>query len=212
VARSLSISSFKQIPWGVLWMLLFFVLAEVGTRLLWHPSVVGERVYCRFDTSYNYGYIDDQPHWFEKGDEVVFYPTQYLNYRKQKLAAKKDSTEKRAFVLGGSVSRGAVGSNYSFFLESILNVEMGDGGWTILNLSADGAGSTRMLLLLNRVFQFEPDLIIVHVHGSNEYEDERDERYRQSVNSGVNKLLFHSHFFVLLKKVYSYLSDADVAV
>ena len=45
-------------------------------------------------------------------------------------------------------------------------------------------------------------LTIIHVHGSNEYEDERDLEYMNAVNSGINKFILHSRLLVILKKAY----------
>jgi len=59
-----------------------------------------------------------------------------------------------------------------------------------------------MLLRLGKTIAYKPDLLIVHVHGSNEYEDERDRAYKNAVNTGVNKILFSSYLVVILKKIY----------
>ncbi len=190
-------------------MLFFLLFSEAGIRLLWNPHIIGQRLYTRFDDTYNYGFDEKKPLWFEKNDRLYFYPTQYINYHRQSLPAVKKDNEFRIFTFGGSVSRGLETGNYSYYLQEILNAENKNHHWSVLNLSADGIGSQRMLLLLKKILPLKPDLIILHVHGSNEYEDERDNAYRNELHSGLNGAILQSHLFVLVKKIYVYISSSD---
>lgn len=190
-------------------MVLFFLFFETGVRFFWHPHIIGQRLYTRFAGSYSYGFDEKQRIWFQKKDQIHFYPTQYLNFHQQRIPATKNPNDYRIFTLGGSVSRGMETGNYSYYLQERLNAEMTDRRWAVVNLSADGIGSQRMLLLLKKILALKPDLIILHVHGSNEYEDERDNAYRKEIHSGLNGVVFQSHFLVLLKKIFVYISNLD---
>ena len=212
MARNLSIFNSKKIPFGIVWMVLLFIVCEITIRIMWTPTIIGEKLFGRFDPSYNYGFSAEQQLFYRKGNHYYCYPTQYSNIHKQSMNAFKKNTVMRIFVLGGSISRGKEGNNYPYYVEKLLQQQFKNKEIEVINLSADGYGSTRMLLLSQKVMQYKPDIIIWHVHGSNEYEDERDLNYKASLHAGINKLLFSSHFFVILKKVYSFITLRNTAV
>jgi hypothetical protein len=193
-------------PGGIFIMVLFFFISEGCIRIIWHPHIIGQRLYTRFCVAYSYGFDLEQRIWFKKKDSIYFYPTQYLNFHRQIIPAAKNPNDFRIFTFGGSVSRGLATGNYSFYLEKYLNTENTDHHCSVVNLSADGIGSQRMLLLLKKIFPLKPDLVILHVHGSNEYEDERDSTYREELHSGLNGIILQSRLLVLLKKIFVYIS------
>jgi hypothetical protein len=179
------------------------VFAEGAVALLWRPEVIGERLYAAYSPSYDYGYASDVPRLFPAGTEWRFYPTEYVNIRPFSIRRSKADNEIRIFVLGGSVSRGSGvqdGADYASQLERALDEQLPAYDWKVINLSADGFGTTRMVRILNHMLRYRPDAIIVHPHGTNEYEDERDARYRDAVRAGINGLLLRSRLVVLLKK------------
>jgi lysophospholipase L1-like esterase len=192
-------------------MVLLFIISEVCIRVIWHPHIIGQRLYTRFDAAYSYGFDSDQALWFKKNDGIYFYPTQYLNFHRQSIPVAKSPNDFRIFTFGGSVSRGLETGNYSYYLEKYLNAEYTDHHWSVINLSADGIGSQRMQFLLEKIFPLKPDLVILHVHGSNEYEDERDSAYRDEIHRGLNGIALQSRLLVLLKKIYVYLTPQDNA-
>jgi hypothetical protein len=180
-----------------------FLAAEAAARLVWRPSVVGARLYAAFSPTYDYGYAPDVPRMFLEGDSYRFHPTEYVNIRPFSILREKPSEEIRIFVLGGSVSRGSglrEGADYPSRLEADLDAGHPDFEWAVVNLSADGFGTTRMARILTRMVHHRPDVVVLHPHGTNEYEDERDALYREQLREGVNGLLLRSHLLVLLKK------------
>ena len=205
--KSSSISNFRNIPAGVAGVIVLFILAESIFRVLWNPNFVGERIYSRFEPNYRYGYDEHTPIFLNTGSALVCLPTQYAQFHKQYLLKTKLKNEVRIFTLGGSVSRGDKVSNYSNYLEDALNKSAPQHVWRVINLSADGYGSSRMLLLMKKALAYEPDIFILHVHGSNEYEDERDFKYQQEINSEINRMVFASQFLVLSRKVFNYLTS-----
>ena len=211
MAGNSSISSFNKLklPYGICWMLLFFTILEGSTRILWDPLIIGQRLYTRFDYTYNYGFDANRKLWYKNGGKIVFYPTQYLNFHHQSLLQQKKENEFRIFTFGGSISKGDPENNYSYYLQRILKTKHSENLWTVVNLSADGIGSKRIRLLLEPAIQLQPDLFIIHVHGSNEYEDERDYSYRNELYSGTNGIFLKSYFFVLTKKIFSHLTSFD---
>jgi len=193
-------------PKAVLFAIGLFIAGEALVTAAWRPAVVGADRYARFSLAYDYGYAKDMPRLFLEGDSLCYYPTEYVDMPPFCLDRQKGLNEIRIFVLGGSVSRGynvPLGLAYPERLETLLNEHRPEFEWTVLNLSASGFGSTRILNVLNNMVEFQPDVIVVHPHGSNEYEDERDARYRADLHGGINGLLLRSRLVVLIKKLDS---------
>jgi hypothetical protein len=206
VEKSSSIFNFKKIPSGIIGLVVIFLLAEIASRILWNPAYVGEDLYSRFEPNYEYGYSEHTPVFHETGNRLVCLATQYTQFHRQDLPKIKQKNEIRIFTLGGSVSRGTKENNYSAYLEKRLKQAAPEYDWHLINLSSGGYGSSRMLVLMKKILEFAPDLFILHPHGSNEYEDERDFNYQKKLHEGINKMIFKSHFLVLSKKKYDELS------
>jgi hypothetical protein len=197
-----SFRAFRRVPAGALLAAALFLVAESAVALLWRPGVVGERLYGRYSPSYDYGYGSDVPRLFPEGAVWRFYPTEYVNIRPFSIRRAKSDKEIRIFVLGPSVSRGSglpEGVDYAAQLERALNEQAPEYEWSVINLSADGFGTTRMFRILIHMLDYRADAIIVHPHGTNEYEDERDARFRGTLRAGLNGLLLRSRLIVLLK-------------
>jgi hypothetical protein len=202
VGRISSIFNSKTIPWGVVGAGVILLLLEIAARMLWNPAIVGEKVYSQFEPNYLYGYSEQTPLFETMGDSLVCMQTQYTQFHRQTLPKTKAKNEVRIFTLGGSVSRGSLEYSYSGRLEKMLRQVAPEFDWHIINLSCGGYGTSRMLVLMKKTLAFEPDLFILHPHGSNEYEDERDFNYQKKLHHGLNRLIFASHFLVLSKKKY----------
>jgi hypothetical protein len=201
-----SFRSFRRVPTAALFATLLFVIAEVLVALLWRPGIVGEELYTDRALAYDYGYGSDVPRLFREGEFLHYYPTEYVDIRPFRVEGQKPASEIRIFTLGTSVTRAynlPFGAAYSERLEAMLNERHPEFEWKIVNLSASGFGSTRMLNVLRNTMKLEPDLLVVHPHGSNEYEDERDAGYRRQLHSGLNGVFLRSRLLVLLKKYQS---------
>jgi hypothetical protein len=199
-----SFRSFRHVPAGALFAAFLFIFAEAACANLWRPTIVGERLYRTFSPAYDYGFGPIVPRMYREGQSVRFYDTEYVNIRPFSISARKPPSTVRIFTLGASVSRGSglpTGADYSFQLATLLNQRHPDQTWEVVNLSADGFGTTRILNVLVNVLEYEPDILIFHPHGSNEYEDEFYEQYRQQLHSGLNGLLLRSRILVLMKKM-----------
>jgi len=88
----------------------------------------------------------------------------------------------RIMVIGDSVPRGKnVASSYAGQLGTLLN----DSGIRTesLNLCVPGFGARRKQLVLEQALKYEPSLIILHVNGSNEFEDEREWKRHEEFQS-----------------------------
>ena len=193
----------KKLPYVVMWSLLFFVAIEIATRLLWSPSVIGERLYGSFLPDYNYGYDFGSQLVTNRDDKLVFYRTQYCGIREQYLETDKREKECRIFVFGNAATRGSRNSNFPAFLEDRINSSVYEKICTVTNFSAFGCGSTRLLLMFEKVIPYRPDLVILDIDGRDEYTDELYHNCRDRLYTGLNRLLFMSRFFVVSKKIYA---------
>lgn len=199
-----SFRAFQRWPAAAVLAIALFVAMELAALALWRPSVVGAGLYGRYSPGYDYGYAENDPQLFREGESFRFYPTEYVNMHAFTIAAQKPENGIRIFTLGGSVPRAsglAPSDSYSKKLEAILNERHPDRHWEVFNLSADGFGTERMLRTLAAMMRFEPDLLVVHPHGTNEFEDEQDARYREELHAGLNGWLLRSRAIVLLKKL-----------
>ena len=79
------------------------------------------------------------------------------------------------------------------------NVGSVDRSVRVVNLSAVGIGAERQRLRLEEALGYEPDLVILHVHGSNEYEDYRDHLYLENLHRGLGGLVLQSRFAVTIQ-------------
>ncbi len=105
----------------------------------------------------------------------------------------------RIMVIGDSVPRGKnVESSYAGQLGKLLN----DSGIRTesFNLCLPGYGARRKQVVLEQALKYEPSLIILHVNGSNEYEDEREwKRHEEFQCSHPRNWLMKS---VILHRLY----------
>ncbi len=203
VDRNSFIFNSKKLPYVLMWSLLFFVAIEIATRLLWSPTVIGERLYGSFLPDYNYGYDFGSQLVTSRDNKLVFYRTQYCGIREQYLEIDKKEKEFRIFVFGNAATRGSKNNNFPAFLEDLINSSVSEKICTVTNFSAFGYGSTRLLLMLEKVIPHRPDLVILDIDGRDEYTDELYHDCRDRLYTGLNKLLFMSRFIVVSKKIYA---------
>ncbi len=145
------------------------LLGEVVARLFFAQSISG-----RFE----YGYHPEAG-FVERADGRVdlvraggrrFYP--------QSFQKERPPDTLRIFVIGDSVPRGpALKKSYPWLLQEELKRQ----GFKaeVINLSVAGYGARRSQVVLNKILEYDPSLVILHVNNSNEYEDEREHRRAQ---------------------------------
>jgi hypothetical protein len=110
----------------------------------------------------------------------------------------------RIFTIGASVSVEPVNGNYSVYLENALRRQSDSNSYYVINAAVGGYGTSRLLIVLRQILQSDekPDLIILHPHGSNEFEDEVQLDYLNDLKrKWHNQLLFKSEFFLLMKRL-----------
>lgn len=152
--------------------LLFLALlagAELIVRVFFARNMAG-----RFDYGYHptAGFVEQADGFvrLERSGGRRFFPQQFTRER--------PADTFRIFVIGDSVARGkSVASSYAGQLAELLNTRgvKAEG----FNLSLPGFGARRKHLVLEQALRYQPSLVILHVNGSNEFEDEREWRRRE---------------------------------
>ena len=186
----------------LLTILILFIILEVATRSFFTPCTIPASIFRRLNPAgLSYGFDETETVFYECDQRTFFVSNESIDY----YPAKKSTNDMRIFTLGGSVSVRPQGSNYSILLENALR-EQDDstGSYQVINGSINGYGTTRMLVLLKQILALnqKPDLLIIHPHGSNEFEDEVQLAYRNELlGEWYNRLLFQSKFFLVLKQI-----------
>lgn len=141
--------------------------AEVAVRVLLPHDVSGR---------FAYGY-DRQAGFVEAGDTVRLVRAGGRRFHPQTFSRQRPAATLRIMVVGDSVPRGpSLAASYPKQLEALLNAAGCRA--EVINLAVAGFGVRRTQLIIQKILDYEPSLIIWHLNDSNEYEDERE--YRRS--------------------------------
>ncbi|MEK6806027.1 MAG: hypothetical protein AABY95_05205 [Pseudomonadota bacterium] len=141
---------------------------EAGAHVFFADGILG-----RFD----YGYHPTAG-WFEFDDRTELRRVGGARFRPQTVPKPKPVGSARVFVVGGSVPRGqALETAYPYKLGEAL------GGAESYNLGIPGYGSVRSLILMKQALRHDPDVLILHLHAGNEYEDELDWKRAEDFDS-----------------------------
>lgn len=147
--------------------LSLLLAAELVVRLLLPHDVAGR---------FSYGY-DQEAGFVESGDLVELVRAGGRRFHPQTFSRQPRPDTLRIMVVGDSVPRGpSLQAAYPAQLQGLL----ADQGVRaeVINLAVPGYGARRSQLVVQKILSYEPDLIILHLNDSNEYEDERE--YRRS--------------------------------
>lgn len=180
--------------------LLFAVIligAELVTRFGFVRTMEG-----RFD----YGYHPTAG-FVEKGGQVELMRAGGRRFFPQTFSKERPAGVYRVIVIGDSVARGKdVALSYTGQLGKILK-EKGIQA-ECLNLALPGFGARRKDLVIQQAMKYQPNLLILHVGASNEYEDEREWRRRSDFNSPhpknwlMSSLVLRQFYEMKTEKIY----------
>jgi len=148
-------------------VIFLIVIVETLARTVWRDEMT---------SLFSQGF-DPEIGFVKKGDEIIIKRLPARNIWPQSIPAKKNEGVARVFVVGSSVSRGTEESNYPFIIRDSYSTKVlptSGRRLELYNLSATGYGIRRKMALLDQALSLRPDLIMVHLDGSNEFEDERE--------------------------------------
>ncbi|HEY1170949.1 MAG TPA: SGNH/GDSL hydrolase family protein [Verrucomicrobiae bacterium] len=157
----------RKLTAAFLLMLFLLVGAEVVVRVFFARNMAG-----RFD----YGYHPDAG-FVEEGDKLKLVRAGGRRFFPQEMKLKPEAGTFRIFVIGDSVPRGpGLEKAYAYQLQEILKTNGVKA--EAYNLCVPGYGAQRKQIVLSKALEYQPDLVILHLNASNEYEDERE--YKRS--------------------------------
>jgi len=141
---------------------------------------LGARVFFRHDISGRFAYGYDPQAGFDEHDDgrVELYRAGGRRFHPQSFRRRRPPGTFRIFVVGDSVPRGpSFQAAYPWQLgeelkEHRIRAEA-------INLAVPGYGPRRCQIVLKKVLEFDPSLIILHVNDANKWEDEREWRRSQ---------------------------------
>ncbi len=154
-------------------VLVLFGLAELVTRTFFARSMSG-----RFD----YGYHPTAGFQENADGTLKLVRAGGRRFHPQQFARKRPPGTLRIMVFGDSVPRGpSLEAAYPAQIQKLLTQQgVNAEAW---NLAVPGYGAHRTHLVLRKALEYEPDLVILHLNDSNEYEDEREWKRSQEFNT-----------------------------
>ncbi len=130
-------------------------------------------------------------------------------FQNQTFPVKKDKNETRIFILGGS----SVYNLENFlYLSDKLNKSFPKQSIRIINIGGNSYGSTRLLLHLNEIIEYQPDVILLY-SGHNEFEEKyiNDRFFKDNIFTKMNDWLFSvSRLYQLMSKIINSLQHAKM--
>jgi hypothetical protein len=163
----------KLVTPAFLMVVALLVAAEIIARLFFAQDISGR---------FAYGY-DPQAGFSERRDGTVeLFRAGGRRFHPQTFARQRPPDTYRIFVIGDSVPRGpSFQTAYPWVLGADLRQHHVQA--ECLNLALPGYGPRRCQVVLEKILEFDPSLIILHVNDTNKYEDEREWRRSQEFQS-----------------------------
>jgi hypothetical protein len=197
-------------PLAALFACALLVLGELGTRAWFKPPYVSLDTYTSYYPNWpEYGFEGSRA-CFRVRDEMACARTQDMNVIPQTFPAKKPDGELRIVVVGSSVSwegsgrgQGSSEGNYPSRTLDLLHRAHPDRKLRLINLSVPGFGTTREVVRFREALEYEPDLLVVHVHDTNEIREDQRRAYVAQLHSGVAGKLLYLHSVAVLKAWWS---------
>ncbi len=174
--------------------LLLFATAELLMRTVFQHSMEG-----RFD----YGYHPTAGIYERDDGRVDLLRTGGRRFFPQHFARVCPQDVFRVMVVGDSVARGtSVADCYTGHLQAQLRARGLKA--ECISLALPGFGARRKDLLVEQALRFQPDVVVLHVGMTNEFEDEREwNRKNEFASAHPRHWLMHSHFLRLLHSLKS---------
>jgi hypothetical protein len=212
--RSSARFGWKRLPLGALFAGALLCTVELGTRLFFRPPYVSVENYAdHYPLAPLYG-LEGSRACFRVRGEMSCLKTQDMNIIPQTFPLKKPAGELRVIVLGSSVSwegshpgQGKSDGNYPSRTLSLLERAHPGRALRLINLSVPGFGSSRVVVRLREALEYEPDLLIVHTHDTNEIREDQRRAYVKALHAGVAGKLLYLYSVVVLHEFWAELFE-----
>jgi len=147
--------------------------SELAMRIFFTRNMSG-----RFE----YGYHPTAGFVEESDGKVKLVRAGGRRFRPQEFILPKPQGSFRAFVVGDSVPRGpSLEKAYAWQLGQMLREKGAEA--EVFNLAVGGFGVRRNQIVLRKALEYRPDVLVLHVNSSNEFEDEREWRRAREFKS-----------------------------
>ena len=196
------IGRLKSILFGIVAIVLFFGLIEVGLYVAGVPTLLSERD--------PFAGFSSQVRVYERDAESDRYRTRSRaarhSFNIQDFAARKPENGLRIFVIGGSSAYGFPwGASVAFprLLEAGLQASRPEREVEVVNAAAMSYGSHRLRILTQELLEYEPDLLIVY-GGHNEFVERRfyrDLLERPEELDRLRRMLYGWRLYSLLSRL-----------
>jgi hypothetical protein len=177
-------------------VILLLAAAELASRLFFPQDVSG-----RFE----YGYSPDAGFVERPDGTVQLTRAGGRRFLPQSFARHRPDGAFRIFVIGDSVPRGP-GLKKAYPWQVADELRRHQVPSESFNLGLAGHGSRRSQLVLQKVLEYEPSLIILHVNNSTEFEDDREYRRSQEFKSWHPKNWLMKSF--IFRRLYELKTEA----
>lgn len=158
----------KRLFADFLFAVALLLAAELAVRLFLPHDVSGR---------FSYGF-DREAGFVEAGDTIQLVRAGGRRFHPQTFSRRPLPDCLRIAVIGDSVPRGPnLREAYPGQLQEILRSQGIQA--EVINLAIPGFGVRRSHLVVEKILPYEPNIIILHLNDSNEYEDEREYRRAQ---------------------------------
>lgn len=207
----------KQIGFTILGWLIFFVLLEGSSRLLFiamagSDTAITEEFMIVPKGDEKWWVLDPYLFWRLKPNDPR-YGTNTYSFRGPETSVKTADNTKRILMIGDSSTYG-IGvryrDTYAYKLEEMLNNNSKKNvKWEVLNAGVPGYSSLQGLRHLNRLVQFKPDIIVAYF-GANDLSatDLPDGKQPILFDVELDSILLavhKSYFYQLIKGIMFYL-------
>ncbi|MET0794076.1 MAG: SGNH/GDSL hydrolase family protein [Polyangiaceae bacterium] len=199
--------AWRKLPLGALFAFALLAAAELGTRAFFKPPYISVATYAGYyPLAALYGFEGSRA-CFRSGEQFTCARSKDMNIIPQTFPARKPAGEKRIVVVGSSVSwegsaagQGKSEDNYPSRTLAQLQHAHPERSLRLINLSVPGFGTTREVVRLREALEYEPDLLIVHVHDTNEIREDQRRAYVKSLHAGLAGKLLYLQSVVVLKE------------
>ena len=172
------------------------LIAIEGASRLWMTDI--------FSGRFEYGYHPTAGFIEHPDGSIELRRTGGRHFYPQQFNAIRPAGTLRIITIGDSISRGAtLEQSYPW----LLGEELRRDGYAVeaLNFSVPGYGARRKMIVLRQALQYQPDLVVLHLGMSNEFEDERDAaRARDAASWHPRNWLMKSY---LIRRLYEYKTE-----
>jgi hypothetical protein len=206
------------LPLGALFACALLACVELSARAFFKPPYVSLATYTNYyPLAPLYGFEGSRA-CFRVGEQMSCAKTQDMNIIPQTFPAKKPAGELRIVVVGSSVSwegsnygQGSSEGNYPSRTLAALQRAHPEQALSLINLSVPGFGTSRIAVRFREALEYDPDLLVLHLHDTNEIREDQRRAYVGALHAGLAGKLLYLQSVVVAKGWWGEVFEAPEA-